>query len=67
MCIRDRAHWGNVIFNPREYTISKVRSEGGRHTPFQNKYRPQGRMFSTLSNASKSRHDIAMNSIRNMK
>ena len=47
----------NVLFNPKEYPLRKVivrgwnpekkeeftlkKEEGGRHTPFQNKYRPQ--------------------------
>lgn len=30
-----------AYFNPREYTISRLKEEGGRHTPFHNKYRPQ--------------------------
>jgi YD repeat-containing protein len=56
-----------VLFNPREYTISKVQREGGRHTPFHNKYRPQSRVFTTVSNVLKTKHDTAKNSIGNIR
>jgi phage tail-like protein len=34
----------DAIFNPKEYSILK-KEEGGRHTPFQNKSRPQLKSF----------------------
>jgi len=43
------------------------KEEGGRHTPFHNKYRPQFRMFSSISNVLKTRHDTAKNSVGNIR
>lgn len=45
-----------VMFNPKEYTITKAtpwklkKEEGGRHTPFHNKYRPSAREVSVMFN-----------------
>jgi YD repeat-containing protein len=75
----DNGGGNEVIFNPKEYTITKSYSrpprsredvyvwklkkeEGGRHTPFHNKYRPS---FNTISNVQKSKHDAAMAAIQN--
>ncbi len=40
--------------------------EGGRHTPFHNKYRPAS-AFSSISNALKTKHDTAKNSVGNIR
>jgi YD repeat-containing protein len=45
-----------VMFNPKEYTIEKAtpwktkKEEGGRHTPFHNKYRPEARKIEVMFN-----------------
>lgn len=65
----------NGIIEPREPTTGQA-SEKRQHNPirFQKEYgrlattlEEEGRQFNTLSNASKARHDLAMNAIRNLK
>ncbi len=45
---------------------SLKKEEGGRHTPFHNKYRPES-AFRSVSNVLKTKHDTAKNSVGNIR
>jgi YD repeat-containing protein len=57
---------GTVKFFNETKGFGFMKEEGGRHTPFHNKYRPQS-AFRSVSNVLKTKHDTAKNSIGNIR
>jgi YD repeat-containing protein len=57
---------GTVKFFNDAKGFGFLKEEGGRHTPFHNKYRPAS-AFSSISNVLKTKHDTAKNSVNNIR
>lgn len=55
-----------LLANPNA-TVAQMAAMNTQFLALQNAVRNEARKFQTLSNASKARHDIAMNAIRNLK
>ncbi len=57
---------GTVKFFNDAKGFGFLKEEGGRHTPFHNKYRPES-AFRSVSNVLKTKHDTAKNSVGNIR
>ena len=57
---------GTVKFFNDAKGFGFIKEEGGRHTPFHNKYRPES-AFKSISNVLKTKHDTAKNSVGNIR